>query len=71
MDTLLGSAPNLESRGGVQGRLTEHPRVSLLPTLLPDQSLSVVSPRNHAEVSNMLAVHMIPELKAHRRFVGY
>ena len=59
----------LETRGGVQRRLTERPCVSLLPTLLPDLSLTVVGPRDHTEVSNMAAVHVIPELKAHR-FVG-
>ena len=59
----------LESQGGVKRRLTERPHVSLLPTLLPDQSLSVVGPRDHAEVSNLAAVHVIPEVKAHR-FVG-
>ena len=60
----------LETRGGVQRRLTERPSVSLLPTLLPDQSLSVVVPRDHREVSNMAAVHVIPEPKAHC-FVGF
>ena len=59
----------LETWGGVKRRLTERPCVSLLPTLLPDQSLSVVGPRDHAEVSNIAAMHVIPELKAHR-FVG-